>query len=96
MDTEGGGHSLITAKGETDVRQDGIELFDERSSTKVFYKTLNRESSGEEPENVQDDSELGATSATRADQEIVDVILSGKVSTASVVCPRFSSLTSHS
>jgi hypothetical protein len=65
-------------------------VFDERSSAKVFYKTLNRESPGEEPENVEDDSELGAASTT-ADQEIVDVILSGKVSTASARA-RFSSL----
>src|SRR5882762_2718122 len=33
----------------------GIELFDRRSSTKVFYKTFNRECPGEEPENVQTD-----------------------------------------
>ena len=63
-----------------------MELFDERSSTKVFYKTLNRESPGEELENVQSDSELG-DATTRADQEIVDVILSGRVSTASVLLP---------
>lgn len=63
-----------------------MELFDERSSTKVFYKTLNRESPGEELENVQSDSELGEAT-TRADQEIVDVILSGRVSTASVLLP---------
>ena len=55
---------------------------------------MNRESSGEEPENVQDDSELGTTTTTRANQEIADVILSGRVSTTSV-CPRFSSLTIH-
>jgi hypothetical protein len=61
------------------VLQDGIELFDEPSSTKVFYKTFNRESSGEEPESVQRDSQSGASSPTRADEEIVDVILSGKV-----------------
>jgi hypothetical protein len=54
-----------------------MELVDERSSAKVFYKTL---TSGEEPEMVQSDTELGPT----ADQEIVDVILSGRVSTASL------------
>lgn len=66
-----------------------MELFDGRNSTKVFYKTLNRESAGEELENVQTVSELGVPSTTRADQEIVDVILSGRVSTASVF-PSFS------
>ena len=60
-----------------------MELLDGRSSTKVFYKTLNRERTGEELENVQTDSELGGPT-TRADQEIVDVILSGRVSPASV------------
>jgi hypothetical protein len=59
--------------------QMGIELVDGRSDTKVFYKTFNRESLGEESENVQRDSESGA------DQEIVDVILSGKVCTARVL-----------
>ncbi|KAI9463932.1 hypothetical protein F5148DRAFT_190544 [Russula earlei] len=57
-------------------REDGSELFDARSSTKVFYETFNRERPGEEPENVQGDFESGASS-TSADQEIVDVILSG-------------------
>jgi hypothetical protein len=56
-----------------------MELFDERSSPNVFYKTL----TGQEPEKVQSDSELGATD----DQEIVDVILSGRVSTASLLFP---------
>jgi hypothetical protein len=58
-----------------------MELFDGRNSAKVFYKTCER--AGEELENVQTDSELGGRT-TRADQEIVDVILSGRVSTASV------------
>ncbi|KAH9957791.1 hypothetical protein BC827DRAFT_1269982 [Russula dissimulans] len=56
--------------------EDRVELFDRRTSAKVFYKTFNRESPGEEPENVQGDSELGA-GPSRADQGIVDVILSG-------------------
>jgi len=56
-----------------------MELIDERSSAKVFYQTLTRE-----PEKVQSDTKLGAT----VDQEIVDVILSGRVSTASLL-PRF-------
>lgn len=55
-------------------KEGGMELIDERSSTKVFYKTLTRESSAQEPEMVQTDPNLGAT----ADQEIVDVILSGR------------------
>ena len=59
-----------------------MELFDGQSS-KVFYQTFNPESPGEEPECVQTDSELGASS-TRADQGIVDVILSGRVSAHSV------------
>src|SRR5258708_6161698 len=69
-----------------------MELCDGHSSAKVFYKTLSRQSPREEPENVQSDSELGAS--TRADQEIVDVILSGRVSTSSVAFPslRFPSL----
>src|SRR5258707_11167463 len=62
-----------------------MELCDGHSSAKVFYKTLSRQSPREEPENVQSDSELGAS--TRADQEIVDVILSGRVSTSSVAFP---------
>ena len=36
---------------------------------------------GEQPENVQCDTDLGASKTTRADQEIVDVTLSGRVST---------------
>lgn len=56
---------------------------DERTSTKVFYKTFNRQTV-EEPENVQRDSESGAGSMTGVDQEIVDVILSGKVRPAFV------------
>jgi hypothetical protein len=50
-----------------------MEPIDERSSPKVF---LARETSGQEPEKVQSDTKLGPT----ADQEIVDVILSGRVS----------------
>lgn len=55
-----------------------MELIDERSSAKVFYKT-----STQQPEKVQSDTKLGVT----ADQEIVDVILSGRVSTASLSPP---------
>lgn len=55
-----------------------MELIDERSSAKVFYPTLARE-----PEKVQSDTKLGPT----ADQEIVDVILSGRVSFASASLP---------
>jgi len=56
-----------------------MELFDKRSSAKVFYKTL----AHQEPEKVQSDTKLGIM----ADQEIVDVILSGRVSTASLPLP---------
>lgn len=47
-----------------------MELTDERSSAKVFYESFSSEK-------VQSNTELGVT----ADQEIVDVILSGRVST---------------
>jgi hypothetical protein len=44
---------------------------------------------GDAPEKVQSDTQLGPTD----DQEIVDVILSGRVSTASLLLrPRFSFL----
>jgi hypothetical protein len=56
-----------------------MELIDERSSAKVFYQTL----TGEQPEMVQSDTKLAATD----DQEIVDVILSGRVSTSSPPLP---------
>lgn len=52
-----------------------MELIDERSSAKLFYQTLS--------EKEQGDTKLAAT----ADQEIVDVILSGRVSTASLSPP---------
>lgn len=55
-----------------------MELVDEHSSANVFYKTL---TGGEEPEKEQSDTKLDST----ADQEIVDVILSGRVSTASLL-----------
>jgi len=54
-------------------KEGGMELSDERSSAKVFYKTFTREWSSQ-PEKVQSDTKLGVT----ADQEIVDVILSGR------------------
>jgi len=47
------------------------------------YKSLTREWSGRHPEMAQSDTKLDAT----ADQEIVDVILSGRVSTASLSPP---------
>ncbi|KAI0290016.1 hypothetical protein BC826DRAFT_1106655 [Russula brevipes] len=65
-------HMSLLSQTTRTRNEDGIELFDER------YRTFNRESSGEEPESVQRDSQSGASSSTRADEEIVDVILSGK------------------
>ncbi|KAI0297858.1 hypothetical protein B0F90DRAFT_1669257 [Multifurca ochricompacta] len=62
-------------------KENGMELlFDERSSsTKVLYQTFKCERHGEEPENVQRDSESGSRSSTKGDdEEIVDVILTGK------------------
>lgn len=65
-----------------------MELVDERSSANVFYKTL---TGGEEPEKEQSDTKLDST----ADQEIVDVILSGRVSTASLLFLALPFLTRH-
>ncbi|KAI0248931.1 hypothetical protein BJV78DRAFT_738337 [Lactifluus subvellereus] len=56
-------------------KEGGIELCDARSSTEAFYQTFNCE----RPASVDRDSESGALSGTtKADREIVDVILSGK------------------
>ncbi|KAI0250324.1 hypothetical protein BJV78DRAFT_590373 [Lactifluus subvellereus] len=56
-------------------KEGGIELCDARSSTEAFYQTFNCE----RPESVECDSESGALSGTtKADREIVGVILSGK------------------
>jgi len=61
------GHIPLLFPTRWSQKEGGIELIDERSSAKVFYKTLTREKE-------QSDSQFGATD----DQEIVDVILSGR------------------
>lgn len=55
-----------------------MEFFDERSSANIFYKTFSADL-----EKAQSDTNLDVTD----DQEIADVILSGRVSTTSLCFP---------
>ncbi|KAI0049023.1 hypothetical protein FA95DRAFT_1604703 [Auriscalpium vulgare] len=58
-------------------REDGMELYDPKSSHKVFYKTLMKERHDDAPKNIEPGFAPSGDKGKNANAGIVDVILSG-------------------